>query len=412
MTRRGGNLPPDTTAPDGRPPLDARGRSGWRATLLSRWALLSVTSLCYWTATQAVKPMLALRLQELGSGDAVIGLVLGVNSLVAFALALPAGRTIDRLGLRVALTAGLAGMVVVGAALAVAPSVQLIAVAFVGEGVVELAAWLAMQALASQAGSGAPLQRQLALFSFAWGTGIAIGPAIGSALYGARGFGAVGLFYAGIGGVGLLSSLVLPPVEGGKEPRQPVPLRAAVREMWGSAAVRTVLLSSFVVLFIYGIRNSFYPLLLERRGLPVDRIGLLLSIMGGTSLVVRLVLPAVQRRVEAQRLLVGSMWLAIVAMTVTPWLGTIWLYVPAAALVGVGLGVNPPVTVQLMAEHTSTRERGLAMGMRVSSNRLSQIVQPLLFGVVAAAAGMPLAFASGGLLLAVVATAARGRRAA
>lgn len=383
---------------------------GWGAALRSRWTFLALGSLCYWTATQSLRPMVALRLEELGSGDVLIGFVLGLHSFVTFFVALPSGRMVDRVGLRRALTGGLLGMAMAGLALAAFRSVWQLAVVLVAAGVAELAAWVAMQALASHAGTGQQLRRQLAAFSFAWGAGLAIGPAVGSALYAGAGWGAVGLLYTVAGVVGMLAGAALPAPPGADGQAQtPVPMFTAVRAMWALAPVRAVLLSSFVVLFVYGIRNSFYPLLLQRQGVPLGQIGLLLSVIGAASLLVRLPLPALVARVGAERLLIASMWLAIVAMTLTPWLGSMWAYLPAAVLVGIGLGVNPPVTVELMALHTSVQDRGLAMGLRVSSNRLSQIVQPVVFGAVAAAAGMPAAFAAGGLLLGAVALVAHPR---
>lgn len=382
---------------------------GWRAALRSRWALLALGSLCYWTATQSLRPIVALRLAELGSSEALIGVVLGLQSLVTFLLALPGGRMVDRAGLRRALAAGLVAMAAAGLAFTTARGTWQLAVVFVAAGVAELAAWLAMQALASHAGTGQQLRRQLALFSFAWGAGLAIGPALGTSLYAAAGWEAVGALYAAAAVVGVLAGAALPAPERTATDEPATSMAAAVRTMWGLPPVRAVLLSSFVALFVFGIRNSFYPLLLQRQGLPIGSIGLLMSVIGVASLLVRIPLPVLVRRVGPERMLVASMWLAITAMTLTPWLGSMWALAPAAVAIGLGLGVNAPVTVELMAVHTSARERGLAMGLRVSSNRLSQLVQPVLFGTVAAVAGMPAAFAAGGLLMGGVALVARPR---
>lgn len=386
-------------------------RGSWRSTLTSRWVLLSVASLCYWTATQALKPMVALRLQDLGSSDALIGIVLGAHSLVTFAIALPSGRSIDRYGLRRSLGIGLVGMVVAGVAFTVTEGIWQLTLVLIGAGTAELATWLSMQALASRAGRGESLRRHLALFSFAWGVGLAVGPIVGSALYATHGFASVAVFYCVMSAVGLLAALVVPTVGVECHEGPASSMRHAVTTMWGSPAVRAVLLSSFVILFVYGIRNSFYPLLLERRGMPVEQIGLLMSVIGIASLVVRLPLPRLVDRVGPERLLVVSMWVAVVAMTATPWLSTTALLVVAAILVGAGLGVNPPVTVEMMAVHTAAQERALAMGLRVSANRLSQMVQPVMFGVIAGFVGIPLAFAASGVLLAGLTAATRPRAA-
>jgi MFS family permease len=383
-----------------------------RHTWINRWTFLSVTSLFYWIATQALRPMVALRLADLGSSDALIGVVLGLHSALTFFIAVPSGRMVDRTGLRRALVAGLAAMAVAGAAFAGATAVWHLAVLLMAAGVAELGAWVAMQALASQAGTGQVLRGQLALFSFAWGLGLAVGPAIGSTLYARAGFAFVGVGYCAAAVAGGLAGMLVPWSGGNRDSaeRPEVSMRSAIGQMWASAPVKAVLLSTFVALFVYGVRTSFYPLLLERRGVSVGQIGLLLSTIGVASLLVRLPLPALLRRVSAERVLVASMWSAIIAMTITPWLRGMWLYLPAAAVVGLGVGVNPPVTVELMALHTDASERGLAMGLRVSSNRLAQMVQPVLFGGMASAVGLPAAFLAGGAIMSAVAAAAHPRR--
>lgn len=88
-------------------------------------------------------------------------------------------------------------------------------------------------------------------------------------------------------------------------------------------------------------------------------------------------------------------------MAATPWLsGHFWLLLVAAALTGAAYGMNPPVTVELMARHTKPSERGVAMGMRITSNRLAQVTQPLLFGGVASSASVVAAYPTAGVLLA------------
>lgn len=387
-------------------------RDGWGSVLRDRWTVLALVTLCYWSATQALRPVIAFQLDTLGASDALIGAVLGANSAVTFVLALPSGWFADRVGLRRSLTLGFVGMVLAGAGFAVIDGVIAITVVLLAAGSVELGTWVSLQSLASHAGAGERLRRQLALFSFTWGTGLAVGPAIGTWLYEHLGFASVGWMYAGSAVLAVVCASVLPFEEatddsGAGRTRSPLKMFSAARDLWDQAPIRAVLTSSFVVLFVYGIRNSFYPLYLERAGFSVSRVGLLMTVIGLASLAIRLFLPSMLRRLGASRVLAASMWLPIVGITLTPVLGTPWLLVVAAVVVGAGLGMNPPVTVELMARHTQTATRGIAMGLRLSSNRLAQVVQPILFGVTATALGLPAAFAVGGVLLGAIATASR-----
>jgi MFS family permease len=54
-------------------------------------------------------------------------------------------------------------------------------------------------------------------------------------------------------------------------------------------------------------------------------------------------------------------------------------------------------------ESVESPERGLAVGVRLTVNRLAQFVNPLLFGLLAQCFGISVAFWSAGIILFVVA---------
>jgi MFS family permease len=376
----------------------------WVSALRSRWAFASLAVLLYWLAAHSLRPLVTIRLDELHASDAQIALTVGVYSLFSLVLALPGGRLIDRIGVMRVLLVSLTAMVLVGVGYALATTPDQILVLQAVNGVVELGVWLALQALATHAGGGEFLTRQLALFSLAWGVGLAVGPALGGAIYGAVGFQPLGLVYAG---VSLLALAAVPLVpyrgreESGRDGDGPLPgMLRSTRAMLGRPAVKGVLLASFVALFVQAIRLSFYPLFLKREGISLSQIGLILSLMGVASIAVRLPLPALLRRFGAGPVLVWSMWLAVVGIGLTPWLDTVWALAIGAVAIGIGYGVNPAVTVELLARDTRPEQRGLAMGLRVTSNRLAQISQPVVFGGLTAALGMASAFPISGVLLA------------
>jgi MFS family permease len=378
----------------------------WRAALGNRWTFASVATLLYWLTAHSLRPLVTIRLDELHASDAQIGLTVAAYAAFSLLLAIPGGRLIDRVGLMRVLAASAVGMALVGVgyALATTPN-QVLALQAAG-GVAELGVWLALQALVSHAGSGETLTRQLSLFSLAWGVGLAVGPAIGAGIYGAEGFAPLGVVYGG-GALLVLVAAALAPYRGreastSEEQGPPLGIVRSTRAIMSRPAVKGVLLASFVALYVQAIRMSFYPLFLRRQGLALSEIGLILSLMGVASIAVRLPLTALLRWLGAGRVLVYSMWLAVIGMAITPWLGSVWAFAIAAVAVGVGYGVNPVVTVELMAHDTEPRERGLAMGLRVTSNRLAQISQPVVFGVLASAFSVAAAFPVSGALLAAL----------
>lgn len=376
----------------------------WRA-LHDRWAFVSLATLLYWFAAHSLRPLVTLRLDELGAGDAQIALTVAAYPFFSLFFAIPGGRLVDRIGIPKVLTVSLIGMVLVGIGYVAADSPLEILLIQVPNGVIEVGVWLALQSLVSHAGSGPFLTRQLALFSLAWGVGLAVGPAVGGIVYEGLGFQPLGFVYAAAALGSLLScSLVsrrgFPGRGAGGDGDQSV--FEGVRHVMKSPAVKGVLLSSFVALYLQSLKQSFYPLLLERNGIPVSQIGVLLSVMGITSLLIRVPLPSLMGRHGSGRVLVWGMWLSVLGIALTPWVGSVWLLGALALVIGAGYGVNPPITVELMARHTQPEERGLAMGIRVTSNRLAQVLQPVVFGALASATSLALAFPASGVLLGAV----------
>jgi MFS family permease len=372
-----------------------------RRALLSRWALVSAATLLYWVVTQAVRPFVALRLQDLGADDLTIGVALAGASVGGLLLAIPSGRLLDRLPQREVQVGALLGLAATTAGLALTGSVAALVAMMIGNGVFAMWVWLAQQSIITHAGSGAFRDRQLGLFSLAWGIGLAAGPSVGAVAYDRAGFGALCAVCTALCLAATAAAAGAPPVAA--SPRAEATedtFRGSLGRSFANPVLVGVLLASFVNIYVQSLRVSFYPVYLERAGVGVARIGLLLSLIGVSSLLVRAVLPAATRRFGEFGLLLWSTWVAIVGVVLTPFAPQFAVLVLGALLIGVGLGANPPITVSLVAHHSEAHERGLAVGLRMVANRSAQVAQPLVFGGVASVVGLALAFPVSAALLA------------
>lgn len=369
--------------------------------MLSRWALVSLAALLHWVGAHALRPFVVLRLDELGASPQQIGLITAAYAILAMLLAIPGGRAIDRLGSSKVLYSMLVAMVLVGIGYAFADTMLLLFVLQMVSGAAELGAWLVIQTLATYAGRGDGLAKQLSLFSFTWSLGIAAGPTIGGIAYERIGFTGLALLYSGLAVAVLLVMLYAPKVAamstGGGG------LRREALQTVVQPTIRAVLLSSFVTMFVISTKNTFYPLALAERGVSASLIGALLSVMGVASLGVRLVLPMLARRFGPGTVLSLGTIVGVVGISATPWLFGPVLLVLGAVLTGVGFGSNPPLVMQLLGEYTSASKRGLAMGLRAAASRFAQVAQPLVYGSLVAGIGTAATFpVSGAALLGVV----------
>ena len=117
----------------------------------SRWAIASLAVLLYWLAAHSLRPLVTIRLDELGATDAQIALTVAAYSVFSLLLAIPGGRLVDRVGVMRVLVVSLTAMVLVGVGYALATTPEQIIALQAVNGVVELGVWLALQSLATPA---------------------------------------------------------------------------------------------------------------------------------------------------------------------------------------------------------------------------------------------------------------------
>lgn len=391
------------------PPGEQSGESliGYR-TYLNRWTLLSVATFFYWLAVQSLRPYVPLHLADLGATEAIVGLAIAAHPFLSLFLAIPAGRFIDLRGLRRIMTISLAAMAAVGGLYATVRVVSGLVVVQALDGLAELGSWVSIQALITRV-PGKTMQRaHLGLFSILWALGVAAGPIAGAFVYSHVGFLGVGLFYSLGALVALATVLLVPHRNRGsaafhQAPQASQGVKKALGKVVGlsrNPGVSITLVATFVMLWANSLRTSFYPLFLEREGIPVTTIGYLVSLAGVTLLIIRFFLPSLLRRYRSVTILLIGTAASVVVLVATPALvspqALLWA---AAGVFGAGFGLNSPITIDMLAYFTEADDRGLVMGMRVASNRLAQVVQPLLFGGVAGALGMTAGFLAAGVVM-------------
>jgi MFS family permease len=171
--------------------------------------------------------------------------------------------------------------------------------------------------------------------------------------------------------------------------------RGPYRSAWQLARRRDLqflMLVGFGILFGWSIKTSFYPLYLESIGLSKSSIGLLFSIFGAAQMIVRPAIGLTTQRFGRERPLIAMMSLAAVAMMVTPFLNRLATLAIAATMTGFALGFTQPVTMSMMAGSVDAGTRGLALGLRMTVNRLAELISPILFGALVSVSGLGSAF--------------------
>jgi MFS family permease len=371
--------------------------------------LLLVHSALTQVITFVLRPMTAYRAVELDVPAAWLGALTASFAVVPLLLAVPSGQATDRFGEKRVMLAG-ALLLLVSAALFTTErgGAGGLVVGSIVLGTGHLLSVVAQQAAVANSAGPGRFDTAFGHYTFAASVGQAAGPALITVLGGS---GALPdsrpvFLVAGALAVLLVGCTVLLRVPGGP----PADARAEAGGMGTLLRLPGLLRAlavSCVVLAAVDITLVYLPALGADRGLAAGTVGLLLTLRALASMTSRLGLGRLVRLVGRRRLMIGSVALSAVSMAaVAVPLPVGWTAV-LVLLLGLGLGVGQPLTMSWLAEVAPAGSRGRAMSLRLTGNRLGQVLLPSAVGLLAAGFGAAgVLWATAGAL-AVVGAAAR-----
>lgn len=310
-------------------------------------------------------------------------------------LAVPVGKALDRLGTRVVVLIGsvLGATAVALCSLTTTEEVMAALLAIAGLG--QSALWIAAQTAVGVEGVG-----NFGWLSAAAQGGNIVGPVTAGLVAARAGDGAVFLASAGaLGALALVTTLlrstqsVLPGAEwgGGHVVKQAMGLLRlpGVGLMLGVTALRVGLVV---------VRGSYYPLLLHDQGFSKATTGVLVTLVALTGVVVAPIVGRLTADVARWAALLGGMAGGSVAFILAPAVSSMIPQVGIAVLLGVGLGISQPALLAQFNRLVPAESRGLAVGLRTSVARSSQVSVPVVVGLVVGAFSLPVALVSFGLV--------------
>ncbi|MGC5053353.1 MFS transporter [Micromonospora sp. DT48] len=351
------------------------------------WALLVQAGLVLAGYT-AVRPMASYRAIELGGDNTVIGLLAASFSVLPLLLAYPVGRRADQFGPARVIVSGTVVFTVAGTLAATARSLPVLLGASVLLGLGHLICIVGQQSAVAVARAG-NLDRGFGLLTSAGAVGQIVGPV--AAGFGADAAGGGDWSAASVGiaiGTALCASSVVclrPLLRTVPRPRQradlPHSTSQVAKGMLGVRGMTPTLVSGGLVLAALDLLYTFLPAWAEERGVSVSTVGWLLAVRAVLTLLVRLAVDRVVRRVGRRTAIILSVGLAVVGLVLLPVVGLLGAVV-SMMLLGVGLGAAQPLTMAWVAEAARPGTQGAAMGLRLTANRLAQTALPVGVGIV------------------------------
>ena len=165
--------------------------------------------------------------------------------------------------------------------------------------------------------------------------------------------------------------------------------------------LRRTLITSAIILTGTDLFQFYMPIYGKAVGLSASAIGMILGTFAVAAFVVRLGMPGMVKRVGADPLLVGSLFVGAVAYLLFPLFSNGFLLAAVAFILGLGLGCSQPLSLMLIYDRAPEGRSGEALGMRLTINNFMHIAIPLLFGSIGTVLGVgPVFFANAGIMAA------------
>lgn len=361
------------------------------------------------TVVEGVRPTASYRALELGAGAFEIGLIAGSFAVLAFIAALPLGRAVDqrgeppfmRLGAVLLIAASVVGLSFSSLILLVVMQAML------GLGHISLS--VSMQ---TYAGNGAGNRDiRFARLSVAVATGHFLGPLVaGRVIEGSLPFlpgGGGTLVSFGIGAfVGLTCLLILLTSgrarPGARKEDRTEAVRIPVVDLLRIKGMPRALYVGIVAMTTLDLYVAYLPVVGLERDIRPSTIGYLLATRAAFTILSRLSMGPLLLQFGRRRLLMGAMAVCAVAVSALalPFVPVPGMFV-LMAIAGFAGGVGMPMTTAWVADRAPAGARGVALGLRLTGNRISQVAVPIALGGVAAAFGAGSIFLAAGAAFAV-----------
>lgn len=360
-------------------------------------------------AVNAARTVVSYKALGFGAGSFQVGLIAAAYSVLPFVLGIPLGMSIDRIGPTPFLVLSASLAVISSLLLLSAPTLLVLALgqAFLGMSHTTMA--ISVQSRAATFGAEAGRDRRFAHVAVIAATGQFVGPLIAAWTIAHAGISNSGLpdtsstfavaSLIALLGVGASALVWLRSPERGATSARRVTTQPRFREVLFRPGVMRVLSASLAALAATDLMIAYLPVIAQERGFAATFVSVLLSLAAGAGLASRVIVVPLLSVVKGRTILLGGLMLAALGAGGIMIAHRSWAFAIAIGAVGLGVGVAAPIVGSWMAGSAPIGERGTSLALRMTTNRLGQVLIPISFGALATLFGSVSIFAAIAVML-------------
>jgi len=333
------------------------------------------------TAFRGSKVVVTLFAVELGVPQLYIGALIAVYSVFPMLLGLYAGKLTDRLGVRLPMTAGSLGVATALAVPYVFPGVP----ALFASATLIGASWVfynvCAQNLVGILSDVESRARNFTNYGLVMAGGSFFGPLLSGFSIDHFGHAQTYLHIAAFPLVTVVILIAMRSIPPGLGKGQVSEEHAAYSSnLLSNKPLRRTLITSAIILTGTDLFQFYMPIYGHSVGLSASAIGMILGTFAVAAFVVRLAMTKMVKRVGADTLLVGSLFIGAASYLAFPIFEHPALLAAVAFVLGLGLGCSQPLSLMLIYDRAPQGRSGEALGMRLTLNNFMHIAIPLFFG--------------------------------
>jgi len=328
--------------------------------------IISIVTFLGFLDTHLLIPIIALYASELDASPGIVGLIIGLYSLTNTPANILFGRLIDRIGYKIPLIAGLIGDALSMFLYSVSRLPVHLALVRILHGTTgALIGPATMSVTAGYSGEGQK-GRVMGFYGISLATATLVGYGLSGILASRLGYKAVFLFGAVMLIIGVMLSLWLP---GGKKQSNvgaETPLYGGfekVKDLLRRKGLIVAYSSIFAQYFTFGGVVTLLPLYVKNLGMEAFHVGMLLAIFAIMFIILQFPSGALSDRVGRLIPVASGLSLSIVSLIILPSVTVFPLLAVAMVLYGAAYGLLFPSISAVVADHTSSEERGMATGI-------------------------------------------------
>lgn len=341
----------------------------------------------------ANKIALALFALELGAPPLIVGVLTALFSIAAATLAIPVGRLADRFGARWLLVIGSSGA---GLGLLLpffVPSLHSVLIAGALCGLSLVCYNVTTQNLTGLLSNSENRARNFSNYSLTNSAGALLGPLIGGFSVDHVGYVQSSLFLSLLAFCPLIMLATRWNTLEKGAVRRVAPVKGSMAEGGTLALFRdpgirkTVITASFLSSGL-NLFTAYMPVYGHSIGLSASVIGIVVAMNATASFAIRAVLPRMIAWLKADRVLALSFCSGALGLLLMPLFQNPVALGALAFIFGLGMGAGQPVVTMLIFQFSPPGRSGEGIGLKITTNHLTNMVSPIVFGSIATAVGL------------------------